>query len=74
MNGIYLALFQQFPKQKNAVSVHAYFDEEKEQVACLEICIDYMVKRVPYCTNIKKVAHIKYVGIHGPAMEQTPRR
>ncbi len=39
-----------------------------------EICIDYMVKRVPYCTNIKKVAHIEYVGIHGPAMEQTPRR
>ncbi len=54
MNGICLALFQQFPKQKNAVSVHVYLDEEKEQVVCLEICIDYMVKRVPYCTNIKK--------------------
>ncbi len=54
MNGICLALFQQFPKQKKPVSVHAYFDERKAQIACLEICIDYMVKRVPNCTNIKK--------------------
>ncbi len=74
MNGICLALFQQFPKQKKPVSVHAYLDERKAQIACLKICIADMVKRAPYCTNIKKVANIEYVGIHGPTMERTPRR